>query len=60
MKLNELICPKCGMKMLTNCSYATCDACNTFFYASQMKKGWWYLADTYYYPTTGGTYVSDK
>ena len=36
MKLNEMICPNCSHKFYTDCSYGTCDACNTFFYASQM------------------------
>lgn len=35
MKLNELVCPTCGLKCLTEASYTTCDSCQTFFYASQ-------------------------
>jgi len=35
MKLNELVCPNCGLKCLTKSYYATCAGCRNFFYASQ-------------------------
>lgn len=35
MRLNEMICPTCGHRCFTNCAYVTCDACGTFYYASQ-------------------------
>lgn len=38
MKLNELVCPTCGLKCLVDASYATCASCNTFFYASQSRS----------------------
>jgi len=38
MKVNELVCPTCGLKMYTKCSYATCDGCQTYFHASQSRK----------------------
>ncbi|MGD9728539.1 MAG: hypothetical protein AB7L09_00790 [Nitrospira sp.] len=38
MKLNELICPKCGLKCLTSSSYVTCDSCQTHFTASQSRS----------------------
>lgn len=34
-QLNHFICPKCGHDFYNKCAYATCDACNTFFYAAQ-------------------------
>ena len=37
MKLNHMICPHCGHDFYTKSAYATCDACNCFFYASQSK-----------------------
>lgn len=37
MKVNEMICPTCGHRFFTECSYGTCDACQTFFYASQQR-----------------------
>lgn len=33
MKLNHMICPRCGHDFYTDCAYGTCDACNTMFYA---------------------------
>ena len=34
MKINHMICPNCGHDFYVDCSYATCDACQTCFYAS--------------------------
>ena len=36
-KLNHFICPTCGHDFYDSCAYATCDACNTFFYCSQSR-----------------------
>jgi hypothetical protein len=36
-KLNHFICPTCGHDFHASCAYATCDGCNTFFYASQSR-----------------------
>jgi len=38
MKLNELVCPTCGLKCMTDASHTTCDSCMTFFYASQSRS----------------------
>lgn len=38
MKLNELVCPSCGLKCMTDASYTTCASCNTFFYANQSRS----------------------
>lgn len=38
MKLNELVCPTCGLKCLTDCAYTTCASCSTLFYASQSRS----------------------
>jgi hypothetical protein len=38
MKLNELICPTCGLKCMTDASYTTCASCNTLFYANQSRS----------------------
>ena len=35
MKLNHFICPNCGHDFYATGAYATCDACNRFFYAAQ-------------------------
>lgn len=35
MKLNHMICPHCEHDFFTSDSYATCDSCYTFFYASE-------------------------
>lgn len=32
---NHFICPTCGHDFFANGAYATCDACQTFFYAAQ-------------------------
>ena len=37
MKLNKMVCPRCGHEFWTDCAYGTCDACQTFFYASWGK-----------------------
>jgi hypothetical protein len=37
MKLNELVCPTCDLKCMTDASYTTCASCQTFFYACQSK-----------------------
>jgi len=34
-KLNELICPTCGLKCYTSSAYTRCDGCQTVFYASE-------------------------
>ena len=36
-KLNHMICPTCGHDFYTNCAYATCDACQRMFYASESR-----------------------
>jgi hypothetical protein len=38
MKLNELVCPSCGLKCMVSASYTTCASCNTFFYANQSRS----------------------
>jgi hypothetical protein len=38
MKLNELICPSCGLKCLVDASYTTCDGCQTYFSAAQSRS----------------------
>lgn len=38
MKLNELVCPSCGLKCMVSASYTTCASCNTFFYACQSRS----------------------
>ena len=38
MKLNELVCPHCGLKCLTECVYTTCASCQYFFYASESRS----------------------
>jgi len=38
MKLNELVCPCCGLKCMTDAAYTTCASCNNFFYASQSRS----------------------
>jgi hypothetical protein len=38
MKLNELVCPICGLKCMTDASYTTCASCNTTFYAHQSRS----------------------
>lgn len=35
-KLNEFICPTCGHRWFEDSAYGTCDACQTFFYLSQI------------------------
>jgi len=37
VKVNHFICPNCGHDFYSNCAYATCDSCNTMFYASQSR-----------------------
>lgn len=34
-KLNHMICPTCGHDFYVDAAYATCDACQTFFYAAE-------------------------
>jgi len=38
MKLNELVCPTCGLKCMTDAHYATCASCQTYFHASQSRS----------------------
>lgn len=35
--LNHMICPTCGHDFCVSSAYATCDACQTVFYASQSR-----------------------
>ena len=37
MKLNELVCPTCGLKCLTDHAYTMCDGCGLTFYAYDSK-----------------------
>jgi hypothetical protein len=37
MTLNHMICPHCGHDFYTDTAYATCAACQTFFYASASR-----------------------
>ena len=37
MKLNKMVCPRCGHEFWTECASGTCDACQTFFYAAWSK-----------------------
>lgn len=37
MKLNHMICPLCCHDFYVDTAYATCDACQCFFYASESK-----------------------
>jgi hypothetical protein len=50
VKLNHFICPNCGHDFYTECAYATCDACNCMFYASQSKTC--EMPSYYSYPVT--------
>ncbi len=36
-KVNHFICPTCGHDFYDTGAYATCDACQTFFYAAQSR-----------------------
>jgi hypothetical protein len=38
MKLNELVCPGCGLKCLVDAAYTTCASCNTYFTAAQSRS----------------------
>jgi hypothetical protein len=38
MKLNELVCPTCGLKCMTDAAYTTCASCQTTFYAAQSRS----------------------
>lgn len=38
MKLNELVCPSCGLKCMTDASYTTCASCQTTFNANQSRS----------------------
>lgn len=38
MKLNELVCPSCGLKCMTDCAYTTCDGCGAHFTAAQSRS----------------------
>ena len=37
MKINLMICPQCGHQFFTDCAYGTCDACQTYFTASESR-----------------------
>lgn len=37
MILNHMICPTCGHDCYTECSYVTCAACQTLYYASSSR-----------------------
>jgi len=39
-KMNELICPTCGLKCYTSSAYTQCDGCQAVFYASQSAARW--------------------
>ena len=63
MKLNHFICPNCGHDFYSDCAYATCDACQLFFYASESETSIGSrnttLCNCYYHKsgeTTGGWY----
>lgn len=36
-KQNHFMCPNCGHDFYDDGAYTTCDACQTFFYASQSR-----------------------
>lgn len=38
MKLNELVCPACGLKCITDDVQTTCDSCQTQFTAAQSRR----------------------
>jgi len=38
MKLNELVCPTCGLKCLTDIAYTTCASCGLAFNANQSRS----------------------
>ncbi len=38
MKLNELVCPSCGLRCMVDASFTTCASCNTFFAADQSRS----------------------
>jgi len=38
MKLNELVCPTCGLKCLTDDAYTTCASCGLCFNACQSRS----------------------
>lgn len=38
MKLNELVCPSCGLKCLVDTAYTACDACGAHFTAAQSRS----------------------
>lgn len=38
MKLNELVCPSCGLKCLVDAAYTNCDGCGTHFTAAQSRS----------------------
>lgn len=37
MKINHFICPTCGHDFYASDAYATCDSCQTFFYAAASR-----------------------
>ena len=60
MKLNELVCPSCGLKCMTDAAETTCSSCNLHFTASQSRREvpavqwpvwpWPYVAPIQYQP----------
>lgn len=38
MKLNELVCPACGLRCFVDTPHTTCASCLTFFHASQSRS----------------------
>lgn len=38
MKLNELVCPACGLKCMVEASFTVCDACGAHFTAAQSRS----------------------
>lgn len=40
-KINEMICPRCGLRCFTPDAYVTCDGCQTMFYAGESAKSFY-------------------
>ncbi len=52
-KVNELVCPNCGLRCFTPYAYTRCDGCGTVFYASQSAHVRSYLDASPYDLSTG-------
>lgn len=37
MKINHMICPRCGHDFYVDAAYGTCDACQCMFYATSSR-----------------------